>query len=71
MKLSTRETQVAMLVRHGLPNKVIAHELGLDIETVRVYIKRAAAKIPGMANPRHKLTLFILNVVDDVTRKGA
>jgi DNA-binding NarL/FixJ family response regulator len=65
--LSTRQAQVAELVARGLPVKLIARDTGLAIETVRVHVKAAAAKIPGDAPPRHKLTLWFFNVLDDDT----
>jgi len=43
--LSPRESQVASLAVLGRTNKVIAYELGLSDSTVRVLMKRAAAKL--------------------------
>lgn len=63
--LSTRQAQVAEYVARGLPNKVIAAKTELDIETVRVHIKAAAAKIPGPRKPREKLTLWFFGVLED------
>lgn len=65
--LSTRQAQIAEYVARGLANKVIAHRTGLDIETVRVHVKAAAAKIPGQSTPRHKLTLWFFNVLEEET----
>lgn len=60
--LSTRQAQVAEYVARGLPDKVIAHELRIDIETVRVHIQAAAAKLPGSTPRRHRLTLWFFGV---------
>lgn len=60
-ELSTRQAEVARYVRDGMQTKRIAAEMGLSIETVRVHVKAAAAKLPGDTAPRHKLTLWFLN----------
>lgn len=67
VKLSTRQAQVAECVARGLPDKRIAAELGIDIETVRVHIQLAAKKLPGETSRRHKLTLFFLTLSDGST----
>ena len=59
--LSVRQAQVAELVAKGLPTKQIAVSLKLSVRTVENHIREAAARIPGPANPRHRLTLFFLN----------
>lgn len=59
--LSTRQTQVAVMVRHGYLAKQIADETGLALKTVREHIYEAAAKIPGNSPPMRKLTLWVLN----------
>ncbi len=60
--LSTRQAQVAECVARGLPDKRIAAELSLDIETVRVHIQKAAAKLPGDTSRRHRLTLWFFGI---------
>ncbi len=60
--LSARQAQVAELVARGLPDKRIAAEMGLSIETVRVHVQAAAAKVPGDTPPRHKLLLWFFNL---------
>lgn len=62
--LSTRQAEIAELVARGLPNKVIAARKGIAIETVKVHVKEAAAKIPGDSPPRHKLTLWFFGVTE-------
>ncbi len=57
-ELSIRQAQVAALVARGLPDKRIACEVGLSIDTVRAHIQAAAAKVRGNSSPRHKLTLW-------------
>lgn len=51
-------------VARGTPDKVIAAETGLDINTVRAHISAAAARLPGNTAPRHKLTLWFFNVAE-------
>jgi len=65
--LSTRQAQVAECVARGLPDKIIARETKLAIDTVRVHIKAAAAKIPGNSSPRHKLMLWVFTTTQDST----
>lgn len=62
--LSTRQAQVAECVARGLPDKRIAAELNLDIETVRVHIQKGAAKLPGDTPRRHRLTLWFFGITD-------
>ena len=54
-----------MCVARGLPDKVIAHELGISIYTVRRHIQDAAQEVSGYGSPRHKLTLWFFNIVDE------
>lgn len=63
--LTTRQAQVVACVARGLPDKRIAAELRISIDTVRYHIQAAAARIPGESSPRHRLTLFFLNVTED------
>jgi DNA-binding NarL/FixJ family response regulator len=44
-ELTEREEQVIHLVGRGLSNKLIAHELGVALGTVGVFISRARAKL--------------------------
>lgn len=44
-KLSKRETEILGLLAQGLPNKLIADQIGLSIETVRVHLKRIYEKL--------------------------
>jgi DNA-binding CsgD family transcriptional regulator len=63
--LTQRQAQVVERVAKGLPAKRIAVELGISVDTVRNHIKSVAARIPGEGQPRHRLTLFFLDVVED------
>jgi DNA-binding NarL/FixJ family response regulator len=63
--LTERQAEVVKYVARGLPDKRIAAELGISIDTVRRHVQDAAARIPGEARPRHRLTLFFLNVTDE------
>lgn len=60
--LSTRQAQVAEYVARGVPDKIIAHRLGVAVETVRVHIQAAADKIPGSTPRRHRLTLWFFDI---------
>lgn len=60
--LTPRQVEIASLVARGLPDKIIAARTDLAIETVRVHIQAAAARLPGDGRPRHKLTLWFFNI---------
>lgn len=62
MELSKRQCEVVELVARGLPDKQIAARLDLSVRTVQNHIRVAASHIPGIGTPRHRLTLFFLNV---------
>jgi DNA-binding NarL/FixJ family response regulator len=40
-----RELEVALMICEGLPDKVIAHRLGVEPSTVRTYLKRIFEKV--------------------------
>jgi DNA-binding NarL/FixJ family response regulator len=61
-ELSTRQAEIAGFVARGLPNKAIAARTGLAYDTVRLHVTQAAAKIPGPASPRIKLTLWFFGI---------
>ncbi len=65
--LSTRQAQVVEYVARGLPDKLIARDLGISIKTVQVHVQAAAAKIPGDTTPRHRLTLWFFGVSEAST----
>ena len=44
-QLSQRELEVALMICEGLPDKVIAHRLGVEPSTVRTYLKRIFDKL--------------------------
>lgn len=43
--LSPRQAQIIELVRRGLPNKIIAHEVGIQESTVKVHIRSIMRKL--------------------------
>ena len=61
-QLTERQAEVAGLVARGTPDKQIAAELDLSVRTVQNHIRTAASHIPGIGSPRHRLTLFVLNI---------
>jgi DNA-binding NarL/FixJ family response regulator len=64
-QLTHPQAQIVERVARGLPDKAIAHELKLSVDTVRHDIQEAAARLPrGDLRPRHQLTLFFLGVID-------
>lgn len=48
-RLTQREIAVLALVKHGKPNKIIAHELGMSASTVKVHVRHIMRKM-GAAN---------------------
>ena len=62
--LSTRQAEIAQYVAKGLPDKVSAERTGLSVHTVREYIQKAAARLPGEGWPRQRLLLWVLNAED-------
>jgi FixJ family two-component response regulator len=63
-ELSTRQAQIVERVAKGLPDKRIAAELQITQRTVEWHVQQAAARIPGEAPPRRKLTLFFFGLLD-------
>jgi len=55
--LTQRETQVLVLVSHGLQNKQIAHDLGIAIGTVGQHLKSIYNKL-GVSNRTTASMLF-------------
>jgi DNA-binding NarL/FixJ family response regulator len=53
--LSPRELDVALLVARGLPNKTVAHALGLSENTVKIHLNSVFRKL-GATN-RYALLL--------------
>ena len=64
-QLTERQAQVVERVARGLPDKRIAAELQISIDTVRLHIQAAASRIPGDGSPRHRLTLFFFSITDE------
>jgi DNA-binding CsgD family transcriptional regulator len=44
-RLSPREHEVTLMICEGLSDKVIAHRLGVELSTVRTYLKRIFGKL--------------------------
>ena len=63
-ELSSRELEVALMVREGMANKAIAFELGLSLGTVASHIRRIRRKL-GARSRRDIIVLIALrNPVD-------
>lgn len=60
MTLPRHQFAVAQLVGQGFTARQIAERRGLTEGTVRIYIERAARRMPGPGTPRHRLTLWWL-----------
>ncbi len=68
--LTKRQTEIAERIAKGLPDKLIAHDMGLSIHTVRAHIRAAAECIPGPSSPRHRLTMFFFQLAADALDEG-
>jgi len=55
-KLSPREREILFLHGRGIPQKVIAGELGISVWTVRSHVRRSLAKLQAN-NVAHALTI--------------
>jgi FixJ family two-component response regulator len=60
VKLSGREREVLTLIVEGLPNKIIAHRLGVSIRTVEIHRARVMEKFGAKSLP--ELVRFALQV---------
>lgn len=69
-ELTKRQAEVVERVARGLPDKRIAVELDISIDTVRHHIQAAADRIPGDGRPRHRLTLFFLELEEEEKRES-
>jgi DNA-binding NarL/FixJ family response regulator len=69
MPLTERQAEVVERVAHGKPDKVIARELRISIDTVRAHIQQAASRVPGNTAPRHRLTLWFFSISSDDAEK--
>ena len=56
--LTPRERAVAELVAKGMPNKVIASELGITERTVDAHLAHAAMRLGGDGTPRYRVTVW-------------
>lgn len=64
MGFTPRQAEIGGYIARGMPDKAIAQKTGLSIATVRAHVQAAAAKVPGESSPRHRLTLFFLQLED-------
>lgn len=64
--LSSRELQVIRVMASGLPNKLMAYELGISINTVSTHIENIANKL--QVHSKRKILLWAVknNIIDDV-----
>lgn len=63
--LTPRQAEIAEYVARGASDKVIADRMDITIDGVRARIQAAASKVSGHGTPRHKLTLWFFNIVDE------
>lgn len=63
--LTPRHMQVVELVAQGLHNREIAERIGISQRTVEDYVAVAAGRLPGRTKPRHKLTVWFLQMGRD------
>jgi DNA-binding CsgD family transcriptional regulator len=64
--LTTREQDVVRLVSSGLPNKSIAHELGLEEGTVKIHLHNIYKKL-GVPN---RATLALIYVTANLSGRS-
>lgn len=60
--LTPRQKMVAELVAGGLTSKQIAAELGLRPRYVEHCIQRGADRLGGTSSPRHRMTLWFVQL---------
>lgn len=60
--LTPRQLEVARLVARGMSSKQIAETTGLALQTVLDHIKNGASRVDCPGRPRHRLTLFVLQI---------
>lgn len=65
MNLSPRQTEIASLVARGLSDKVIAARCEISVDAVRFHIQAAAKTVGGEGTPRHRLTLWFFDIVEE------
>lgn len=69
--LTERQAAVAALVARGLPDKLVAIELGISINTVDYHLKEIAKRVPGEGRPRHKCAVWFFALIDDEYAESA
>jgi two-component system, NarL family, nitrate/nitrite response regulator NarL len=63
--LSPRETEVMHALLRGASNKVIARELGIAVETVKVHMKAILLRL-NAANRTHAAVLFHTQQLEEI-----
>jgi DNA-binding NarL/FixJ family response regulator len=66
--LTPRQKDIAQLVARGMSNRAIAQHTGLGERTVEWYIEEGARRVAGTTPPRHKLTLWFLQLNPPTTK---
>lgn len=64
MQLTPREKDVIDLLLEGEPNKVIAHKLGVKIETVKLHMRNICRKLRAK-NRTHAVILLLNKGIDN------
>lgn len=70
MLLTRTQLKVVALVAEGLPNKLIAHKLGVEEATVKVHVTGAKARL-GLSNRVQLAVWYVKRDLDSASSLSA
>ena len=66
-RLTPRELDVVRLVSNGLPNKSIAHQLGLQVGTVKIHLHNIYKKLSVLNRATLALIYVTTNLIGQIS----